>query len=109
MKQILIDRFIVPPEAMGEFVQRMNTSRSFLRSLPGFIEEMAYEQTGEDGNVHVVTLAIWESEEAIQKARAAVQAEYSRTGFRPAEMFARLNITLERGTYQEMAGLGGEA
>ncbi len=102
MKQILIDKFVVPQTALGEFMQRMNTSRSFLRSLPGLIEDMAYQQTGEDGNVHVVTLAIWESEEAIRRAKAAVQAEYDRTGFRPAELFARLNIALERGTYQEM-------
>ena len=102
MRQILIDKFVVPDNAVEEFIQRMNYNRSFIRQLPGFIQDMAYEQMDESGNTIVVTIAVWENLEAINKAKEAVQAEYNRIGFRPAEMFARLNIAFERGTYVEM-------
>ncbi len=102
MKQIFIDKFIVPKNAIEEFIQRMNYNRGFIRNLPGFVQDAAYERTDENGNKIVVTVAIWQSENAIKKAKEAVQAEYARIGFHPEEMLMRLNIVLERGTYTEI-------
>ena len=102
MKQVFIDKFVVPKNAVKEFVQRMNYNREFIRNLPGFIQDQAYQQTNENGDKIVVTLAVWESEDAFKKARETVQAEYNRIGFQMPEMLARLNITLDRGAYQEM-------
>jgi len=104
MKQIFIDRFILPQNAKTEFLQRMQYNRTFLRTLPGFISDAAYERTDDQGNLVMVTIAIWESEDAIARAKAAVQAEYKRIGFNMNEMFERLKITMERGTYHELAG-----
>lgn len=103
MKQIFIDKFTVPQHAYGEFVQRMNYNRNFLRTLSGFVEDTAYERTDENGDVIVVTVAIWAGQEALENAKEAVQTEYKRIGFNPAEMLARLNITMDRGTYKEIA------
>ncbi len=102
MRQVFIDKFVVPKNAVEEFIQRMNYNRGFIRNLPGFLQDAAYERTDENGNTVVVTIAVWESEDAIKKAKEAVQTEYDRIGFHPAEMFARLNIALERGIYTEM-------
>lgn len=101
MRQVFIDKFVVPKNAIEEFIQRMNYSRNFIRNLPGFTEDAAYERTDENGNVIVITITVWESEYALNKAKDAVQSEYTRIGFHPTEMFARLNITIERGTYRE--------
>lgn len=103
MKQIFIDKFTVPENAHDELVQRMNHNRNFLRTLPGFVEDMAYERTDENGNIIIITVAVWDSQDALEKAKKAVQAEYKRIGFNPPEMLARLKITMDRGTYTEIS------
>jgi hypothetical protein len=102
MKAVFVDRFVVPPHAIQEFIRRMAYSREFIARLPGLTEDRAYERTDENGNLLVITLATWESESAMNSAKEAVLAEYGRIGFRPAEMFSRLNISMERGTYREI-------
>lgn len=102
-KVSFIDKFFVPAAAKNEFYARMGINRNFIKKLPGFIEDTAYEYTDSDGNLICVTVAQWESREALNKAREAVQAEYKKQGFDTAEMFKRLNITADRGIYTEMA------
>ncbi|HEY5749393.1 MAG TPA: hypothetical protein VIU12_25170 [Chryseolinea sp.] len=102
MKQIFIDKFVLPENAKAEFFERMNYNRTFLKKQAGFISDAAYERTDEHGNLVVVTVAIWENEDAIAKAKAAVQAEYKRIGFNMPAMLERLKITIERATYHEI-------
>ena len=101
MRQILIDKFFIPKNAFEEFLQRTAYNRDFIRHLHGFVEDAAYQRTDENGNLIFITVAVWESQDVLEKAREVVQAEYKRIGFNPAELFSRLNITLDRGTYQE--------
>lgn len=102
MKQVFIDKFTLPKTAVEEFYERMNYNRNFIKRLPGFIEDAAYEQMEENGKVNVITVAVWESHEALRKAKEAVQAEYKRIGFNPPELLTRLNVTSERGIYTMM-------
>jgi len=96
---VLIDRFVVPQNAKGEFIERMNINRNLIKNLQGFVEDNVYERVDEQGNLIVVTVAVWESDEAIKKAREAVQAEYKKQNFNMPEMLKRLNITIDRGIY----------
>jgi predicted ester cyclase/heme-degrading monooxygenase HmoA len=96
-----IDKFLVPEKAKEEFMERVNINRNFIKTLPGFIEDAAYERTDEHGHLIFVTVAVWENEEALKKAKEAVQAEYEKQSFDPAAMFERLHISMDRGTYQE--------
>jgi len=100
MQQIFIDKFIIPQNAKQEFTERMNFNRDFIKNLPGFLGDTAYEREDENGNTICITVANWENEEALNQAKTAVQAEYQRIGFNPAELLSRLNITMERDTYQ---------
>jgi steroid delta-isomerase-like uncharacterized protein len=100
-----IDRFTVPSTARDEFYERMEYNRNFIKKLPGFVKDAAYGRTDENGNLICVTVAIWESEEAVHKAKEAVQAEYKRIGFDPAEMLGRLNIAIDRGIYQPIENM----
>ena len=102
MNQIFIDKFIVPEQAKQEFTQRVNINRNLFKYLPGFIKDAAYERTDEQGSLIYITIAVWENENALQKAKEAVQEENKKQAFNPAEMFERLNITMERGTYKEV-------
>jgi predicted ester cyclase len=98
----LIDKFVVPPASKPEFYARMHVNRNFLKNLPGLIRQDAYEYTDHDGNLICVTVAEWESKEAIDKAKEAVQAEYKREGFDMPGMLKRLNITIDRGIYTDV-------
>lgn len=101
-RTVFIDKFFVPAPGKEEFYERMQINRKFIRSLPGFIEDAAYACTDKEDNLICVTVAIWEDLKALNMAREAVQEEYRRQGFDPAEMFRRLNITADRGVYQKL-------
>lgn len=103
MKQIFIDKFIVPEKSKQEFLERVNINRNFIKNLNGFIKDEAYERIDEHGNFIFITIAVWENEAVLKKAKEAVQAEYKKEGFNIAEMFARLKITMDRNIYKEFA------
>ena len=102
MKQIFIDKFLVPQKAKQEFLERMNINRSFIKTLNGFVEDAAYERTDEDGNLICVTIAVWENEDVLKKAKDAVQELYKKQRFNMPEMLERLHITVDRGIYTKM-------
>jgi hypothetical protein len=103
MKQIFIDKFIIPANAGTEFTDRLNYNRNFIKKLEGLIEDSIYQRTDEIGNTVLITIAIWQNAEVLGRAKAAVQAEYQRIGFNPAELLTKLNITMERDIYNEAA------
>jgi len=97
-----IDKFLIPAAAIKEFRDRTKINRDFIRTLPGFVGDYAYEYTDTSGNLIYITIAGWETQEAITKAKEMVQAEYKRQGFNPEEMMKRLHIVLDRGIYKEL-------
>jgi predicted ester cyclase/heme-degrading monooxygenase HmoA len=99
---IFIDKFIVPIKAEEEFMSRVNYNRSFIKKLPGFVKDNAYESTDNNGNILITTIAVWENEAALANAKEAVQAAYKQIGFDPAEMTKRLGITLDRAVYKAL-------
>jgi len=100
-QQFFIDKFIVPQNAKREFIERMNVNRNFIKNLPGFIEDNVYERTDEHGNLIIVTVAMWENEDAIKNAKGAVQALYQKEGFDMQGFLKRLNIVIDRGQYKK--------
>jgi hypothetical protein len=60
------------------FYERTSINRKFIKILPGFIEDAAYEYTDKDGNLICITVAVWENVQALNKAKEAVQAEYKK-------------------------------
>jgi heme-degrading monooxygenase HmoA len=103
MEQIFIDRFIVPQNAKLEFMERMAINRNYIKTLPGFIRDEAFESLDEAGNFLCITIAVWASGDAIKNAKALVQAEYQRQGFNLPAMLQRLEIRMERGLYHRLS------
>lgn len=102
-ERVLIDKFLVPQTSKNGFDERMNINRNFLKTLPGFIEDKVYERTDEIGDFICITVAVWKSEDAIKKAKEAVQASYQKEGFDMQAMLKRLNITfIDRGVYKKI-------
>lgn len=100
-----IDRFIVPAASLNEFMERVGINRRMITTLPGFIRDHAYERTTENGDTEFITVAIWASRAALDRARETVQAAYHREGFHPAAMVERLGITMDRGIYKETTAI----
>lgn len=97
-----IDKFTVPAASMEEFGQRVSYNRTFIKSLPGFVDDVMYQKTEDNGDFSIITIATWETKEDLANARNAVQQEYARTNFNPVEFFKRLAVILDRGVYANM-------
>ena len=97
-----IDKFLVPKNSIEEFTQRMNYNRNFIKNLPGFIEDRVYERKDEEGNLHIITIAVWASQDHGDDAKNAVQSEYKRIGFNMPAFIEELNIKHERGLYHQV-------
>ncbi|WP_157813377.1 hypothetical protein [Flavobacterium sp. 5] len=97
-----IDKFYVPKSSVNEFKQKANYNRTFIKTLAGYINGEAFEQTDTLGNLTILTIATWENQEYLDNAKSMIQAEFKRAHFNPTEFYQRLNIKLERGVYQEL-------
>jgi hypothetical protein len=95
----LVDKFLIPVTSIEEFFQRMRYNRNFIKNLPGFIKDEAYEQKDESGNLTIITVAVWQNQSSLDNAKNAILDEYRRIGFNPVEFYQRLNIKMERGLY----------
>ncbi|MCW9705511.1 antibiotic biosynthesis monooxygenase [Aliifodinibius sp. 1BSP15-2V2] len=101
-KRIHIDKFTVPKQGIEEFTKRLRKNPNIIKKLPGFIKHEVYQRRDESGNLICMTIAEWESAEALENAKKTVKAAYEEENFDPAEMFERLGITADRGVYSIM-------
>ncbi|WP_417359666.1 ester cyclase [Galbibacter sp.] len=95
-----VDKFIVPKNAIVEFTERMQYNRNFIKSIPGFIKDevIAYEDA--NGDITLMTIAVWQNQGFFNKAKQLVEAEYKKINFNPAEFTERLNIKMDREVYK---------
>ena len=98
-----IDKFFVPKTSVEEFTERMNYNRNFIKQQPGLVKSERYDQYDENKNLIIITIAIWQTQDHLNKAKDAMQAEFKRIGFDPQEFYKRLDIKMERGIYNSSA------
>lgn len=96
-----VDRFIMPKSSFPRFFEKLEMNRRFIKNLEGFISDEVMLKE-ENGNIIVMTVAVWENNQALDKAKSLVKEEYQRIGFNPAEFFQRLNITKQRETFKSI-------
>ncbi|ACE84593.1 antibiotic biosynthesis monooxygenase family protein [Cellvibrio japonicus] len=94
-----LDKFIVPHTAREEFLARVKSIHSLLKTQPGFIQDFLLEQPIDERHFSLATLVEWQDQRSIAAARAEVKAEYDKTGFNPQQAMERLGITMELGNY----------
>lgn len=102
MKQIQINKFIVPLNVREEFLKGLRMPRNLIKNLPGFIEDTVYEETAAEGDISYITVAVWENAEALDNAKKAASAEFQKQGFNPIESYKRLNIKIDAAVYKEL-------
>lgn len=100
-----IDAFSVPTASRAEFEAAMHRNLVFIAKQPGFLDHVVFEKTTGPTTFDIVTMAIWDSQGAIDAASASVRAYYQQIGFDMPATMARLGITASLGYYQAPAGL----
>lgn len=94
-----VDKFIVPENARDEFLSRILDTHRILRVQPGFLKDSILAQIDGPGIYNIVTVAEWESQEAIDSAKQVVQGEHAKNGFSPKETMERLGIQADIANY----------
>jgi heme-degrading monooxygenase HmoA len=94
-----VDSFFVPDGARPEFNEQMRRNQAFLETLAGFRGHLVLEKTGGPTTFNVVTIAVWESSEALEKAGKEVRAHYQKFGFDMPAMLARWGVRAELGNF----------
>jgi len=101
MEKIFIDKIAVPKAVITQLTERLDYNTAFLAKQPGLVKNMHYQRTDAQGNLVIITVAIWESNEAVEKAKAAVQEDYRRQGIDLTETLKAWGVTIDRGLYEE--------
>lgn len=91
-----VDRFTMPKTSLPEFFERMEMNRSFIRNLEGFNRDERMIMDEQNGNIIVMTVAVWENQKALESAKLMVQEYYQKVGFNPKELYERLDIKMQR-------------
>ena len=102
--QFRIDAFTVPAPSRAEFEALMHRNLAFIATQPGFMNHLVFEKTDGPTTFNLVTVAVWESREAIAAASSEVRAYYERIGFDMPAVLARLGITASLGYYRAPMG-----
>src|SRR5262249_57388755 len=79
--QFRIDAFAVPAASRAEFEAAMRRNLAFIETLPGLMSHMVFEKTRGPTTFNIVTVAVWESPEAIAAAGHKVRTHYPNTAF----------------------------
>lgn len=91
-----VDKFRIPKDAIIPFTERMNYNRDFIKTLPGFVRDEVIANQTSCGDLHLMTIAEWKSQQHLDEAKELVQAEYQRISFNAVEFTGSLGIQMER-------------
>lgn len=95
-----VDTFSIPDAARQEFEAAMRRSMAFIETLPGFRGHIVLEKTSGPTAFDVVTIAAWESAEALELAGEEVRSYYQRIGFDRSAALARWGARAELGSFR---------
>jgi heme-degrading monooxygenase HmoA len=97
-----VDKFVVPSSAREEFLDKVRRTHALLKAQPGFLQDFVPEQSSGPGEFNFVTLVEWASQDAVEKARAAVAALHRGMNFDAKELFARTGIKADIANYSRL-------
>lgn len=100
-----IDSFTLPEASREAFLSAMHQNMAFIRTLPGFQGHRVFEKQAGEAPYNLVTVATWESREALEAAGREVRAHYQRIGFDMPEALKRWGVVMLRADYGAPADL----
>jgi heme-degrading monooxygenase HmoA len=98
-----IDKFKVPPAAREVFLERTRDMQAFLATLPGFVQAAVFERADGQSPFNFVSKVEWESADAIEGAKKAVNARLEGAGLNVPEMRARMGVEADTAIYAEIS------
>ena len=106
--QFRIDAFSVPEAARDEFEAAMLRNLAFLETVPGFLGHAVFEKADGPSSFNIVTIAVWESRQALDYAGKQVRAYYERSGFDRNEALESWGVKAEIGNYNALTVREGQ-
>lgn len=96
-----IDRFIVPPDAVAVFQERLHEIQRKLDGRPGCIQNLVLSGlTLENKSREFVTIVEWASRDDFAAAFAEVRKQYADEDFDPQAFMKQLGVVPVMGVYQ---------
>lgn len=95
----LIDKFVVPADALQTFMKQVHRTQKELGALPGCQQKLVLTQTGGGSEFNVATLVEWASAQAMAVAQGVMQETYAQEDFDPASFMRRLGVRADLGLY----------
>ncbi len=95
-----VDRFIVPRPVLEPFMARVRLTQRLLDERPGCRQNLVLLGAPDGESIGVVTIVEWASADAMNAAKAIMQAHYAREGFDPAAFIQALGIRADIAAYQ---------
>jgi hypothetical protein len=99
-----IDRFTVPGAGREELLRRIEETHAVLRAQAGYVRDYILERENGGGGAGVLTFVEWDESARPESARDAVRAMHRQAGFDAQEMYARLGVAPDIGTYRLRGG-----
>lgn len=99
----VIDKIIVPANAVAAYSEKSAYIRNILRRQSGFVKFETFQQKDENGNLTVITIATWASQQHMDNAKSVIQTEMKKVGLNMPEFLKQQGITMERGVYHSFA------
>jgi heme-degrading monooxygenase HmoA len=99
-----IDRFVVPADSEAEFLDAVAATATVIKGLDGCLQKHVLKQDGASGDSTYVTVAEWASSAAFQNAHEVIAVKHKEMNLDPQELFRRLHIKAELGSYVAVAG-----
>ncbi len=91
--------YSVPAASRAAFEEAMRQSADLLRTLPGFRGHLVLEKSGGESRFELVSIAVWENQEAIEGAEARMREHRARLGIDLAAKLTEWGVVHERGNY----------
>jgi len=97
--KVNIGKIDVPKASIEEFRMQSSQTPIYLRTLPGFVKDDYYEMTDDLGNLHMMSLTVWENDGYYKGAQAALKKHYEEIHFNRMEFVQRLGLTVKYDAY----------
>ncbi|HLT49807.1 MAG TPA: hypothetical protein VKZ90_05100 [Aequorivita sp.] len=96
----IIDKISIPQKAITAYSEKSLFIRNTLRQQPGFVKYEIFQQTGDSGDLQVITVATWADRQRMDDAGVVIRELMKKAGINMPTFLEQNGITMERDIYQ---------